>query len=110
MRIGTSSWSSPDWRGPLYPEGAEAGSFLAHYATHFDTVECDATFYRIPSAKTSIPVPDSQRPATGTGEPRCTVAAGSGGCTDPGVVLDARPVLFFQGYAACGPSGGEEGP
>ena len=52
MRIGTSSWSSPDWRGPFYPEGAEAGSFLAHYAARFDTVECDATFYRIPSAKT----------------------------------------------------------
>ena len=52
MRIGTSSWSSPDWRGSLYPEGAAPGEFLAHYATHFDTVECDATFYRIPSAKT----------------------------------------------------------
>jgi uncharacterized protein YecE (DUF72 family) len=52
LRIGTSSWSSPDWRGPFYPEGADAASFLAHYATHFDTVECDATYYRIPSAKT----------------------------------------------------------
>jgi uncharacterized protein YecE (DUF72 family) len=52
LRVGTSSWSSHDWRGPLYPEGAEPESFLAHYATHFDTVECDATFYRIPSAKT----------------------------------------------------------
>jgi uncharacterized protein YecE (DUF72 family) len=27
-------------------------AFLAHYAGHFDTVECDATFYRTPSAKT----------------------------------------------------------
>jgi uncharacterized protein YecE (DUF72 family) len=52
LRIGTSSWSSADWRGPFYPEGADPGSFLAHYAGHFDTVECDATFYRIPSAKT----------------------------------------------------------
>jgi uncharacterized protein YecE (DUF72 family) len=26
--------------------------FLAHYATRFDTVECDATFYRIPAART----------------------------------------------------------
>jgi uncharacterized protein YecE (DUF72 family) len=52
LRSGTSSWSSNDWRGPLYPEGANAASFLGHYATHFDTVECDATFYRIPSAKT----------------------------------------------------------
>jgi uncharacterized protein YecE (DUF72 family) len=52
LRIGTSSWSSADWRGPFYPEGAGAASFLAHYATQFDTVECDATFYGIPTAKT----------------------------------------------------------
>jgi uncharacterized protein YecE (DUF72 family) len=52
LRAGTSSWSSNDWRGALYPERADAASFLGHYATHFDTVECDATFYRIPSAKT----------------------------------------------------------
>lgn len=52
LRIGTSSWSSNDWRGPFYPEGSDPGSFLGHYAAHFDTVECDATFYRIPSAKT----------------------------------------------------------
>jgi uncharacterized protein YecE (DUF72 family) len=52
LRIGTSSWSSSDWRGPFYPEGAVPASFLAHYAGHFDTVECDASFYRTPSAKT----------------------------------------------------------
>src|SRR5260221_301169 len=39
-------------RGSLYPEGADAASFLGHYARLFDTVECDATFHRIPSAKT----------------------------------------------------------
>jgi uncharacterized protein YecE (DUF72 family) len=52
LRIGTSSWSSADWVGPFYPEGAAPASFLAHYAGEFDTVECDATFYRTPSAKT----------------------------------------------------------
>lgn len=52
LRIGTSSWSSDDWRGTFYPDGAEPASYLGHYATEFDTVECDATFYRIPSAKT----------------------------------------------------------
>lgn len=52
LRIGTSSWSSNDWRGPFYPEGSSAAEFLAHYATRFDTVECDATFYRTPTAKT----------------------------------------------------------
>lgn len=52
LRIGTSSWSSDDWRGTIYPEGAPSASYLGHYATHFDTVECDSTFYGIPSAKT----------------------------------------------------------
>jgi len=52
LRIGTSSWSSADWVGPFYPEGSRPASYLAHYATEFDTVECDATFYRCPSAKT----------------------------------------------------------
>ena len=52
LRIGTSSWSSDDWRGAFYPHGAEPSSYLAHYATQFDTVECDATFYRIPSERT----------------------------------------------------------
>ena len=52
LRIGTSSWSSPDWCGPFYPAGAAPGQFLAFYAEQFDTVECDATFYGIPSAKT----------------------------------------------------------
>ena len=52
VRIGTSSWSSEDWKGPFYPRGLRPGDFLAHYATRFDTVECDATFYRIPAPRT----------------------------------------------------------
>jgi uncharacterized protein YecE (DUF72 family) len=52
VRIGTSSWSSEDWRGVFYPHGTRPVDFLAHYATRYDTVECDATFYRIPSQRT----------------------------------------------------------
>jgi uncharacterized protein YecE (DUF72 family) len=52
LRIGTSSWSSSDWVGPFYPAGTVPAGFLAHYAGEFDTVECDATFYATPSAKT----------------------------------------------------------
>jgi uncharacterized protein YecE (DUF72 family) len=52
VRVGTSSWSSTDWRGAFYPEGAAPAEFLAHYARRFDTVECDATFYRTPSERT----------------------------------------------------------
>jgi uncharacterized protein YecE (DUF72 family) len=52
LRVGTSSWSSADWRGVFYPEGASATSFLPHYSEVFDTVECDATFYGVPSTRT----------------------------------------------------------
>ncbi len=49
IRLGTSSWSSKDWVGPFYPPGTPAADFLSVYATHFDAVETDATYYRIPS-------------------------------------------------------------
>jgi len=52
VRLGTSSWSSVDWKGPFYPPRARPGEFLAHYAEHFDAVECDATFYATPAART----------------------------------------------------------
>ena len=51
LRIGTSSWSAPSWQPVFYPEGMAPAGFLGHYATRFDTVEIDATFYRIPSAR-----------------------------------------------------------
>jgi uncharacterized protein YecE (DUF72 family) len=51
LRIGTSSWTADGWVGPFYPEGTPPIRFLESYATRYDTVEVDATFYRIPSAK-----------------------------------------------------------
>jgi len=47
--IGTSSWSSKDWVGPFYSPGTKPAAFIEHYATVFDTVEIDATFYRMPT-------------------------------------------------------------
>jgi uncharacterized protein YecE (DUF72 family) len=49
IRYGTSSWSTAGWVGPFYPQGMKPGDFLAHYATCFDTVEADVTYYRVPS-------------------------------------------------------------
>jgi uncharacterized protein YecE (DUF72 family) len=49
VRIGTSSWSAKDWVGPFYPPGTQPRDFLATYAEHFDTVETDATYYRVPA-------------------------------------------------------------
>ena len=37
------------WRGVVYPRGLPARRWLDHYATLFDTVEVNTTFYRLPS-------------------------------------------------------------
>ena len=52
-RVGCSGWSYRDWREVFYPPGLPASRWLEHYATHFDTVEVNATFYRLP-AKTTV--------------------------------------------------------
>jgi uncharacterized protein YecE (DUF72 family) len=48
VRIGCSGWSYAAWRGSVYPSGLPQGRWLEHYATLFDTVEVNATFYRLP--------------------------------------------------------------
>ena len=49
VRIGCSGWNYRDWRGRLYPEGLPPRRWLARYAECFDTVEVNATFYRLAS-------------------------------------------------------------
>jgi uncharacterized protein YecE (DUF72 family) len=48
-RIGCSGWNYRDWRGTFYPQGLPARRWLEHYAERFDTVEVNATFYRLPT-------------------------------------------------------------
>jgi hypothetical protein len=52
VRIGCSGWSYDEWRGGLYPEGLPARRRLERYAEVFDTVEVNATFYRLPKEST----------------------------------------------------------
>lgn len=49
VRIGCSGWNYKDWRELVYPKGLPASRWLEHYATLFDTVEVNATFYRLPT-------------------------------------------------------------
>ena len=48
-RIGCSGWNYRDWRGSFYPRGLTARRWLEFYAQQLDTVEVNATFYRLPS-------------------------------------------------------------
>ncbi len=50
--LGTMGWSYPFWVGKLYPEGTRPASYLSEYAKKMNSVEIDATFYRIPSVST----------------------------------------------------------
>src|SRR4051794_33717953 len=58
ISIGTSGWNYPggrgSWNGVFYPARRPRGfDELAWYAEHFDTVEVNSTFYRMPEAAMS---------------------------------------------------------
>ena|SRR5580704_8431515 len=48
--IGTSAFTADGWIGSFYPPGTQPRDFLSYYATQFNVVELDNTFYRTPSA------------------------------------------------------------
>jgi uncharacterized protein YecE (DUF72 family) len=63
IRVGTSGWSYPSgkgtWNGIFYPDqparrprGTPKFDELAFYAEHFDTVEVNSSFYRVPTVAT----------------------------------------------------------
>jgi len=45
VRIGTSGWRYPSWRGRFYPAGWPQRSELAYIASCFETLEVNGTFY-----------------------------------------------------------------
>jgi len=49
-RVGCSGWQYKHWRGHFYPAALPRKAWLEHYAEHFDTVEINNTFYRLPEA------------------------------------------------------------
>ena len=89
VRFGTSSFSAPEWVGTFYPRGLRPADFLRWYATQFDTVEVDATYYHIPDARTvdawRDKTPDGFRLAAKF--PRTIVHAGAGSEPDPSRLL-----------------------
>jgi uncharacterized protein YecE (DUF72 family) len=48
VHIGCSGWNYASWKHEFYG-GLPARLWLEHYAKHFDTVEVNNTFYRLPS-------------------------------------------------------------
>jgi uncharacterized protein YecE (DUF72 family) len=52
IRIGCSGWVYPHWRSVFYPENLAVKNWFAFYADHFDTVEVNNSFYRLPTSET----------------------------------------------------------
>ncbi len=48
IRIGTCGWNYSHWRDRFYPRKLRQSEWLQFYAGAFDTVEINATFYRLP--------------------------------------------------------------
>lgn len=51
IRIGTSGWIYKHWRERFYPKDLPPSQWFAWYAEHFETVEINNTFYRLPSER-----------------------------------------------------------
>jgi uncharacterized protein YecE (DUF72 family) len=47
-RVGCSGWVYKEWRGVVYPAELPQRRWFEHYASRFDTVEINNTFYRLP--------------------------------------------------------------
>jgi uncharacterized protein YecE (DUF72 family) len=63
--VGTSGYNYPEWKGSFYPEDLPTAKMLPYYASRFNTVEINYTFYRMPNAKLvtnwALQVPDQFR-------------------------------------------------
>lgn len=52
LYCGTSGWNYNHWRGVFYPDDLPQSKWLEYYASAFDTVEINNSFYRLPERST----------------------------------------------------------
>jgi uncharacterized protein YecE (DUF72 family) len=50
--VGCSGWQYPSWRKAFYPAGLPSSQWLTYYASQFNTLEVNNSFYRLPQAST----------------------------------------------------------
>lgn len=50
--VGCPVWGSKQWVGKMYPQKIKEAEYLDHYAQHFNTIELNATHYKIYDAAT----------------------------------------------------------
>ena len=49
LLIGTSGYDYPEWKGIFYPQDLKRKDFLSYYATQFNALELNNTFYNMPT-------------------------------------------------------------
>ncbi|MFO0590683.1 MAG: DUF72 domain-containing protein [Polyangiaceae bacterium] len=49
LRTGAPAWARKDWLGKMYPLGTPDREFLRLYARRVDSIELNASYYRVPS-------------------------------------------------------------
>lgn len=52
--IGTSGYYYHDWKSVFYPESLKKEDYLSFFTEHFDTVELNFSYYRIPSTRQAV--------------------------------------------------------
>jgi uncharacterized protein YecE (DUF72 family) len=46
--VGCAKWGRPEWKGLIYPAKTKAADFLDEYLKQFNSIELNASFYRVP--------------------------------------------------------------
>ena len=54
LLLGTSGYDYPEWKGVFYPQDLKRKDFLSYYATQFNALELNNTFYNMPTAERLI--------------------------------------------------------
>ena len=49
LLIGTSGYDYPEWKGIFYPEKIKRADFLSYYASQFNSLELNGTYYKMPT-------------------------------------------------------------
>jgi uncharacterized protein YecE (DUF72 family) len=49
--IGCAKWGRKEWLGKIYPKGLKEADFLKEYVKHYNSIELNATHYKIYDAK-----------------------------------------------------------
>lgn len=52
LRVGTSGWAYPHWKGRFFPDSLPTTQHLAWYSRRLPTLEINATYYRLPERAT----------------------------------------------------------